>query len=191
MPPATPAVLSAAPIVRNRLVAVLLGIGVALALLVTPALTPSASAARAPHTAATAKRFAADMLNLLNAERRVHHLRPLYMNARLIKSAHAHNLAMARANEMSHQVRGEQFFADRISRTGYRWRSVGENIGWNSRETSKGIYDLERQMYNEKAPNNGHRLNILSRSFRQVGIDVYFDAGHHKMWFTQDFGQHA
>jgi uncharacterized protein YkwD len=45
-------------------------------------------------------------------------------------------------------------------------------------------------MYNEKAPNNGHRLNILSSKFRQVGVDVYLDRTHHKVWLTTDFGRH-
>lgn len=189
MPPAVSAPLPFSTVLRTRLIAAVIGVGVALALLVTPALTPPASAA--PLTATTAKRFAASMLTLLNAERRAHRLRALTMNAKLIKSAHGHNLAMARANELSHQLPGERFFANRITRAGYHWRSAGENIGWNSRETSSGLNQLERLMYNEKAPNNGHRLNILNRSFRQVGIDVYFDARHHKMWFTQDFAQPA
>ena len=46
-------------------------------------------------------------------------------------------------------------------------------------------------MYNEVPPNDGHRVNILSHTFRQVGIDVYYDARHHKLWFTQDFGVRA
>ena len=68
--------------------------------------------------------------------------------------------------------------------------SAGENIGWNSDQTLSGVRYLEREMYREKAPENGHRLNILDHSFRDVGIDVYFDKTHNKMWFTQDFGQH-
>ena len=57
--------------------------------------------------------------------------------------------------------------------------------------TRPGLRYLQAEMFHEKAPNNGHRLNILDRSFRNVGIDVYFDHKHHKMWFTQDFGQPA
>ena len=46
-------------------------------------------------------------------------------------------------------------------------------------------------MYNEVAPYDGHRLNILNRHYRDVGIDIYMDAAHHKMWLTQDFGLHV
>lgn len=161
-----------------------------LALLVAP--QPSAQAQIRPRlTAGTTATFARAMLYRLNQERSAHNLRPLRMNAKLILSAHRHNLHMAAANTMSHQLPHEAFFATRITRAGYRWRAAGENIGWNSSLTKAGILYLQRQMYLEKPPNNGHRLNILSRTFRDVGIDVYFDATHHKLWFTQDFGLHA
>lgn len=181
---------SAGPASRPRLLALLVTFAVALALMATPQFTSSASA-YAPHNATTAARWANNMLYLLNTERRSHARVPVRMSSKLVRAAHRHNLAMAAANTMSHQLPGERFFANRISRTGYAWQSLGENVGWNSRQTKWGLLSLERLMYREKAPNNGHRLNILGRSFRQVGIDVYFDKTHNKMWFTQDFGQPA
>jgi uncharacterized protein YkwD len=181
---------------RRRLVTALTVVALAATLLLSAAFTSSASAAVVPHTthALTPKlaaTYARNMLVLLNKERALHHERALTMNTKLILSAHRHNLTMSKDNTMSHQLPGEAFFADRISRTGYKWRSAGENIGWNSDESNNGLLVLEREMYAEKAPNNGHRLNILNKNYRQVGIDVYFDAAHGKMWFTQDFGQPA
>jgi uncharacterized protein YkwD len=149
----------------HRVITALCALAVGLCLLAAPQFTSAASAAAAasaralPKTPASARIFATAMLHMLNTERRAHHLPRLSMNAKLIHSAHVHNLAMAKADEMSHQLPGEAFFADRISA--------------------------------EKAPDNGHRLNILDKSFRNIGIDVYFDKTHNKMWFTQDFGQHA
>ena len=67
--------------------------------------------------------------------------------------------------------------------------AYGENIGWTGSVTLTGLSQLQHEMYIEKAPNNGHRLNILSRNYRQIGIYVHYDATHHKLWFTQDFGQ--
>jgi uncharacterized protein YkwD len=136
-------------------------------------------------------RWANRMLDRLNRERHGLGRRPLHMNSKLILSAHRHDVRMARRNLLSHQLPGEAYFADRISRTGYRWRSVGENIGWTSDRSLRGLFALEDAMFHEKAPNNGHRLNIINRSFRNVGIDVYWDRTHHKLWFTQDFGQPA
>ena len=180
-----------APSARRRLLGLLVAAVVALAVFAAPQLDSPASAHTLSHTAHSAKIFARTMLKLLNRERAAHHLRALTMNSDLVTSAHRHNLAMAKADEMSHQCKGEKFFADRISAAGYNWMSAGENIGWNSNMNRPGLRYLEREMYHEKAPDNGHRLNILDHSFRNVGIDVYFDKRHDKMWFTQDFGQPA
>lgn len=168
----------------------LLALVVAAVVLLAAFVAPQAAHAATPKriTASVAASYARSMLSLLNQERRAHGKRPLAMAYKLRVSAHRHNLRMAARNRLSHQLPGEPFFATRITNAGYRWRAAGENVGWNSQATVNGLLALEREMYNEKAPNNGHRLNILSGQFTQVGIDVYYDAKHHKLWFTQDFG---
>ena len=172
---------------NRRMIALLVAFGVSLAMLVAP--TPAHAAATL--NIKTANTWAGRMLATLNAERKAHHLPALRMNSRLIRSAHVHNGAMAKRNTMSHQLPGEPYFATRISQAGYRWVAAGENIGWNSDESDGGLQTLEREMYNEKPPMDGHRQNILNRTYREVGIDVYFDWAHHKMWYTQDFGRAA
>jgi uncharacterized protein YkwD len=139
----------------------------------------------------TEQSYATAMVKLLNAERAVYHLAPLTVSARLVSSARSHDLYMAKYNTMSHQLPGEAPFGTRISRTGYRWTRIGENIGWNSAISSSGILALEKVMYSEKAPNDGHRLNILNRYYKNIGIDVYIDVRHHKVWFTQDMATPA
>ena len=127
------------------------------------------------------------MFNLLNQER-VAGLRPaLKWATALHVSAHAHNLAMARYNMMSHQCPGEASPGTRITKSGYKWRNWGENVGWTTDESVAGILYMEKLMFGERAPNNGHRLNILG-NFKNVGIDVYIDTVHHHLWYTQDFG---
>ena len=176
----------------RRVTVLLVTAALALAtLLLTREPSAHAAAPRTRITTANTAAYARQMLGLLNQERRAHGRRPLTMAWRLRESAHRHNARMAKANVMSHQLPGEAFFATRISRTGYKWRAAGENIGWNSNLTASGILALEKEMYHEVAPNDGHRVNILSRSFTQVGIDVVYDARHHKLWFTQDFGAPA
>ena len=129
------------------------------------------------------------VLSMLNSERAANRLPGLHMNSRLISSAHAHNLTMARYDTMSHQLPGEPFFGDRILAAGYNYQYAGENVGWNSVETQQGALDLESVMYNEVPPNDGHRQNILSTNFVDVGIDIYFDSAHQKLWLTEDFGK--
>jgi uncharacterized protein YkwD len=41
-------------------------------------------------------------------------------------------------------------------------------------------------MFNEKPPNDGHRQNLLSKTFTHIGIDVVRDS-HGTVWLTQDF----
>jgi uncharacterized protein YkwD len=41
-------------------------------------------------------------------------------------------------------------------------------------------------MLNEKPPDDGHRLNILSSAFGFIGIAVFRD-GSGTVWMTQDF----
>lgn len=144
-----------------------------------------------PSPAELGSSYAQNLLQMLNDERKANGLPALTMNADLIKSAHGHNLNMAAANEMSHQLPGEPYFADRIQNAGYKYWYAGENIGWNSVQTLDGVRQLETIMYNEKAPDNGHRLNILSKNYTNVGIDVYFDNANGKVWLTEDFGKPA
>ena len=127
------------------------------------------------------------MLGLLNQERALYRLAPLSGNYNLGVSAGRHSLVMAGDNLMSHQCPYEAAPGTRIRNAGYNWHSWGENIGWTTDESVNGILNMERAMFNEVAPNNGHRLNILG-NFRNVGLNVYFDPVHHKAWYTQDFG---
>jgi uncharacterized protein YkwD len=45
---------------------------------------------------------------------------------------------------------------------------------------------LTQDMLNEKPPDDGHRLNILSSTFTHIGIAVYRSADG-TVWMTQDF----
>lgn len=164
-------------------------------LLASAAMVFSLLAVAAPAQGASLYRTAAErdygiaVLRVLNAERRVHHLAPLRYNYKLRLVARRHNLAMARRNTMSHQLPGELSFSARIDRAGYHWTYAGENIAWNSSMTKRGVIALQQVMYRERAPYDGHRRNILSRHFRHVGVDVYIDRAHHKIWLTTDFGR--
>ncbi|MDP9116664.1 MAG: CAP domain-containing protein, partial [Actinomycetota bacterium] len=140
---------------------------------------------------ATRAGIARAVLTRLNAERASYRLPALRMNVHLISSAHSHNVAMAAYNTMSHQLPHEAYFTTRISRAGYRWSWAGENVAWNSVENQAGALALEGMMFNERAPYNAHRLNILSRRFTDIGIDIYIDARTQKLWMTEDFGRPA
>ncbi|MDT4924460.1 MAG: hypothetical protein QOG01_2173 [Pseudonocardiales bacterium] len=167
------------------IVAVLLGLVAPLAVAVTPA-----AAITVPPRTTYEISLANAVRTVINAERKLHGLAPVYMNLNLIHSARRHNVTMARYNTMSHQLPGEPYFGTRMTNAGYTWSWAGENIAWNSAMTTRGVVTLEKLMYNETPPNDYHRQNILNPHFRHVGVDVYLDKVHHKAWLTTDYGHH-
>lgn len=179
------ALLSPLSRIRRTFVALV----VALSLLGAGLVAADKSYADTVPTAAHAAAIRDQVFNLLNAERKAMGRAPLRLNSRLVTSAHGHNLRMAAYDLMSHLLPRELSLGGRILRAGYLpWLRVGENIAYNTDWSLNGAYYLEKMMFNEVAPNDGHRLNILNTGYQDVGIDVYMDATHHKMWITEDFG---
>jgi uncharacterized protein YkwD len=138
---------------------------------------------------ATRSDWADAVLSELNSERAKHGLKALQMNSELVSAAHKHNLAMAKANTLSHQLNGEAALGSRVSAAGYRWSAVGENVAYNGRCSEDGVLAVQKAMYNEKPPDDGHRENILSKTYVDVGIDVISDSVHDKVWLVTDFGK--
>jgi uncharacterized protein YkwD len=158
--------------------------GVSLVLTSAALIGASQSAQAATATESSA---AKSVFNLLNSERAANHLPALAASAALTTSAHRHNLSMAAANVLSHQLTTEAGLGQRVQAAAVPWHYVAENIGWSSNRTASGAVYLQQLMYGERAPNDGHRLNILSRSVRYVGIDVVIDTRTGRLWLTEDF----
>ena len=154
----------------------------------TAASTPSKTASSSSDYA-TRSDWADAVLDELNAERADHGLPALKLNSKLVSSAHTHNLAMAKADTLSHQLSGEAALGSRVSAAGYNWSTVGENIAYNSSRSQSGVLAVQKAMFNEKPPDDGHRENILSKKFVDVGIDVINDSVHGKVWLVTDFGR--
>jgi uncharacterized protein YkwD len=132
------------------------------------------------------------LLAQINGLRAQHGLPAYTLLSGLNRSAHKHNLVMEGSCGMSHQCPGEASLGERITAEGVHWTSCGENIGWSGPHpnTTSAIVSaaegLTTSMYNEKPPDDGHRLNLLSSSFHHIGIDVVRDSSG-KVWLTQDF----
>jgi uncharacterized protein YkwD len=159
---------------------------------------PSASAARgcgaANATAASASKRALVRATLcvLNAARARHRLRPLRLSRRLSRAARRHSRAMARQRFFSHTSPSGASFVDRIRRTGYlsgaRSWSIGENIAYGS-----GRRSTPRSIGSAWMHSPGHRANILSRSFRAIGIGIAprTPMGGRGGTYTTDFGRRS
>jgi RNA polymerase sigma factor (sigma-70 family) len=120
------------------------------------------------------------ILQAINSSRAGAGLTALVSSPALRLAAKQHNNAMASANVMSHDV-GTPL------RTRISALSVGENIAWTSVMSEIGALTQEANMINERPPDDPHRVNILKAVYRQVGIDVYLDNVHRKLWLTEDF----
>jgi len=55
-----------------------------------------------------------------------------------------------------------------------------------SRRVDCGSADIEQGMLKGQPPNDGHRKNLLSPAFHQVGIGIVIDAKG-LVWVTEDF----
>jgi uncharacterized protein YkwD len=159
-----------------RLLAVLAAV-CALALAAAPAAMGARACESANATPASAAKrtMVRATLCVLNARRERHGLRPLKLNRRLSRAARRHARDMARRNYFDHDSLNGASFVDRIRRAGYlrgarRWW-VGENLAWGTQERSAPRSITQMWMHSP-----GHRANILSHSFHEVGIGLAYDA---------------
>ena len=110
-------------------------------------------------------------LCLLNAERDKQGQPPLKLNGRLGKAAQGHARDMARNDYFSHDSQSGANFVDRIKRTA---TSTAPAPGRWAR-TSPGRRAAQaspRAIVQAWMRSAGHRANILSGSFREIGIGV-------------------
>ncbi|HEX4579890.1 MAG TPA: CAP domain-containing protein [Candidatus Dormibacteraeota bacterium] len=123
------------------------------------------------------------MFAAINQSRAAVGLPALQWSSGLSRSAHLHNLAMASADQLSHQVAGEAPLGTRISQQGIAWTWVGENVGQSPTLSTAGALYLEQLMLGDAV----HRPQILTTLGTMVGVDVVFDTAHHMLWLTEDF----
>lgn len=161
------------------------------AVLAAGLLTTAARSHASTPTTTDAAYDAQQMYKAMNSERAGLGLPGYRWSAALTRAAKQHNYWMATRNVLSHQLSGEQTIGYRVTVQGYTWSAVGENIAMTPNWSLSGIYAVQRMMYNEIAPNDGHRRNIVSRTYRDVGIDIRMDATHGKAWVTQVFARLA
>ena len=99
---------------------------------------------------------------------------------------------MASGCGLSHQCPGEPSLGARETAAGVHWTAAGENIGEGGPIADTAVAmtqmatELTQDMLNEKPPDDGHRLNLLSGTFRHIGMAIVRDADG-TLWMTQDF----
>ncbi|RZJ16017.1 MAG: CAP domain-containing protein [Haliea sp.] len=87
---------------------------------------------------------------------------PLAMNSQLQAAALAHADDMARHDYFEHAGRDGATAAERASRAGYAWRTIGENIAAGQADAATVVASWL------KSP--GHCVNLMSPRFREMGV---------------------
>lgn len=110
------------------------------------------------------------VLCLINKERAGAGLKPFDNHKRLQKAAQRHNDRMVGTGCFDHECKGEGDLGKRLESVGYlsgglmRW-AYGENIAWGG-----GDYSTPRAIVAAWMNSPGHKANILSKDFRDIGI---------------------
>ncbi|GAB4036503.1 CAP domain-containing protein [Spirosoma gilvum] len=106
---------------------------------------------------------------------------PLTLNARLNGAADKFAVDMATYNYFSHTGRDGSQPWDRISREGYQWSSVGENIAAG--------YPSARSVVDAWLSSPGHCQNIMNPYFQNVGVGYAYNVNStYRYYWVTDFG---
>lgn len=110
----------------------------------------------------------AEVLQLVNAARKAGGCKPLVMNQALTAAALGHAKDMSKRNFFGHKSPNGASVGKRVSKAGYNWSKVAENIsgGWTTPE----------KVVSEWMASSGHRKNILTCGFKDTGVAMVYDA---------------
>ncbi|MFE3263993.1 CAP domain-containing protein [Streptomyces sp. NPDC059215] len=144
--------------------------------------TGTASSAHPAVPAGTAVRVSvavAHVVALVNRARHRAGCSPVSLNAKLSKAARDHSTDMADHRNMSHRGSDGSGPGRRIARAGYDWSAYGENVAYG--------YPTAASVMAAWMASPGHRRNILTCAFREIGVGLARPGSY----WTQDFGATA
>ncbi|MEA2252791.1 MAG: hypothetical protein QOC78_637 [Solirubrobacteraceae bacterium] len=129
-------------------------------------------------------------LCLLNQQRVAQGLAPLTENAALSRASADYSQLMVTQSFFDHQSPQGSLLVDRIRAVGYLanagdW-ALGENIGWGQSQLSTA-----RSLVNAWMNSAGHRENILTAQYTDVGLGLALGSPSDPTWgatYTTDFG---
>ncbi len=141
--------------------------------------TPDARAHAQPAEADDA--LVAQVLDLTNRERQNAGLDALVLSPELREAAQGYSQVLATGDCFSHTCGPVPDFAERDAQAGYNdWTSIGENIA--------GGHPTPEAVVAGWMASPGHRANILSTSFTEIGIGVTSGPGPYGWYWTEEFG---
>jgi len=137
--------------------------------------TSSAAAAGPDHTPDVAR-----VLELTNAQRHAAGLGMLKLSPQLNDAALSYSEVLASGSCFEHSCGAVPNFADRLGLAGYTgWASIAENIAAG--------YPTPEAVVAGWMDSPGHRRNILSPDYNEIGVGVV-SGGSYGTYWTQEFG---
>ena len=125
--------------------------------------------------------YVARVLDLTNAERQKAGLPPLSLNPQLGTAAQNYSQVLASTGCFEHTCGPVPDFAERDAQAGYSgWTAVGENIAAG--------YQTPESVVSGWMDSPGHRANILSPKYTEIGIGLVSGGGKFGTYWTQEFG---
>lgn len=114
------------------------------------------------------------VVQLVNERRGEAGLAPVSVSGQLTTAAQNHSADQARTGVMSHTGSDGSNTGTRISRTGYRYRTYGENVaaGYGSADAVMTAW----------MNSSGHRANILNGNFTQIGVGLAYKSDGTPFW---------
>jgi uncharacterized protein YkwD len=120
------------------------------------------------------------VLTLVNAARQSNGLGQLSLDPLLNNAALAHSIDQASRNTMSHEGADGSDPGTRVTRAGYRWSTVGENVAYG--------YSTPSAVHEGWMNSPGHRANILNGDFVHMGLATATGSNGYLYW-TQVFAK--
>ena len=140
---------------------------------------------QAPKSPTQEERFARQVIDLTNRERARYNLPALTAQKNLGAAASWMARDLTQNPSFSHTDRQGRNIQERLPAFGYTdWRSIGENIAAGQPTPEKVV---DAWMHSP-----GHRRNILTSSFREIGVGTVDAPGSKfKRYWVEDFGSRA
>jgi uncharacterized protein YkwD len=123
----------------------------------------------------------ARVLELTNVERQKVGAPPLAVSNELSSAAQAYSVVLATSGCFAHTCGPVPDMVDRMTQAGYQgWTALAENIAAG--------YPTPEAVVDGWMSSPGHRANLLSASFSEIGIGIAASGAGYGTFWTQDFG---
>ena len=120
-------------------------------------------------------------VELTNVERQRNGLAPLTLSVELRQAAQAYSVILATSGCFAHDCGPVPDMAERLEQAGYTgWTAIAENIAAG--------YTTPESVIRGWMNSPGHRANLLSPHYTEIGIGIATGGGRFGIFWTQNFG---